>query len=342
MASSRPYRPPFTLTPEILGLCEEIHRRLGALDALPSATPRVQLRRRSRVRTVQATVAIEGGLLDEPQVTALLDGKRVAGTPSAVAEVTNALAAYDAASRWKAGRVRDLLAAHAVLMRGLSPEAGRFRRGGVGVVQGSRVAHVAPPASRVPGLVEELLRFVDRDREVSLLLRAALCHYELEFIHPFADGNGRVGRLWQHRIHLDLHPVFAFVPVESIVRDRQQAYYAALGAADRSGDASPFLVFSLAATRDALNELAAELRPEPATATTRLARARAHFGAATFARGDYAALYPTLSLPTASRDLRAGVERGDLERTGAQATARYRFVQNTRTRERGVRARSGT
>jgi Fic family protein len=274
---------------------------------------------------VQATVAIEGGTLDEAHVTALLDGQRVVGSASAIAEVTNALRAYEAAPRWLPARSRDLLAAHAVLMKGLSDEAGRFRRGGVGIFQGDHVAHVAPPAARVPQLVEDLLDFVARDKEVSLLLRAALCHYEIEFIHPFADGNGRIGRLWQHRIHLDLHPVFAHVPVESTVRDRQRDYYAALGASDRNGDAAPFLAFSLRATCDALEEFAAELRPEPATAATRLARARAHFGSATFARGDYARLFPTMSLPTASRDLRTGVDDGDLQREGRQATTRYRF-----------------
>lgn len=325
MSPKRPYRPPFTLSPEILGLCEDIHRRVGAIDALSGATPRVQLRRRSLVRTVQATVAIEGGTFDEAHVTALLEGRRVAGSRSAIAEVANALRAYEAARRWQPGRAKHLLAAHAVLLKGLTEEAGRFRRGGVGILQGDRVAHVAPPAGRVPELVENLLDFVARDREVSLLLRAALCHYELEFIHPFADGNGRMGRLWQHRIHLELHPAFAHVPVEATVRDRQRGYYAALGASDRSGDAAPFLAFSLRATRDALEEFAAELRPEPATATTRLARARAHFGSATFARGDYARLFPAMSLPTASRDLRKGVDEGDLEREGRQATARYRF-----------------
>ncbi len=325
MPRKHPYRPPFTLSPEIVGLCEDIHRRIGALDALPGATPRVQLRRRSLVRTVQATVAIEGGAFDEAHVTALLEGQRVAGSPSAIAEVANALRAYEAAPQWAPGRRKDLLAAHSMLMKGLSDEAGRFRRGGVGVLQGDRVAHVAPPAGRVPELVEDLLDFVARDHEVSLLLRAALCHYELEFIHPFADGNGRMGRLWQHRIHLDLHPVFAHVPVESTVRDRQRDYYAALGASDRSGDAAPFLAFSLRATRDALGEFAAELRPEPATAATRLARARAHFGSAKFARAEYARLFPAMSLPTASRDLRKGLDEGALEREGDQATARYRF-----------------
>jgi Fic family protein len=156
-------------------------------------------------------------------------------------------------------------------------------------------------------------------------VKAAATHYELEFIHPFSDGNGRVGRLWEHRLLLDVHPVFEHVPVESVVRDRQDAYYTALGEADRAGDSAPFLVFSLTATRDALTELISELRPEPATAATRLARARAQFGKRAFSRGEYARLFPSISTATASRDLKAGVDEGALARTGDKATARYGF-----------------
>jgi Fic family protein len=300
-------------------------RLLGRVEALPSAVPRVQLRRQNRIRTIRATLAIEGAGLDEPAVTALLDGKRVLGTRSQIREVKNAILAYERAPRFDPARVKDLLAAHGILMGDLQPDAGRFRRGGVGVVQGKRIAHVAPPASRVPYLIEQLLDFVGRDREVHPLIRAAATHYELEFIHPFLDGNGRIGRLWQHRILLDLHPIFEHVPGESIVHARQEAYYAALAAADRAGDCGPFLSFALDATRQALVELLAELRPEPSTTRSRLERARQHFAKRQLSRADYARVFPSLSMPTASRDLRAGVDEGILVREGDKATTRYRF-----------------
>jgi cell filamentation protein, protein adenylyltransferase len=300
-------------------------RLLGRVEALPSAEPRVKLRRQNRIRTIGATLAIEGAGLEEPAVTALLDGKRVLGTRSQIREVKNAILAYERVPRLEAARVKDLLAAHGILMGGLRSDAGHFRRGGVGVVHGERIAHVAPPASRVPFLVEQLLDFVARDREVHPLIRAAATHYELEFIHPFSDGNGRIGRLWQHRILLDLHPIFEHVPVESIVRSRQETYYSALGAADRAGDCGPFLTFALDATREALSELLAELRPEPSTTRSRLERARQDFATRGFSRGDYARIFPSLSMPTASRDLRAGVDEGLLVREGDKATARYRF-----------------
>lgn len=319
------YRPPFTVTERILSACTEIGRALGRIEALPDATPRVLLRRRNRIRTVHATLAIEGAGLDEPQVTALLDGKRVLGARSEVLAVKNAIAAYDRAHSLRPASVPDVLAAHARMMEGLLEDAGQFRTKGVGVLQGTRVAHVAPPAARVSALVEQLFDFV-RKTKVHPLIRATVTHYELEFIHPFSDGNGRMGRLWQHRLLLDVHPVFEHVPVESLIRERQRAYYAALAVSDKAGEATPFLEFALDATRAALVELASELRPEPSTPETRLARARRELGKRTFSRADYAALFPTLSLPTASRDLRTGVEAGELSRTGEKATARYRFV----------------
>jgi Fic family protein len=191
-------------------------------------------------------------------------------------------------------------------------------------VQGKRIAHMAPPPSQVPRLVEDPLGFVKPDRDTHPILKATITHYEIEFIHPFSDGNGRVGRLWEHRMLLDVHPVFAHVPVESVVRERQQ------GTTPRSATRTAprtqrLLSFSLMAMRDALAELVGELRPEPATAETRLARARSHFGKREFSRGHYVKLFPSISMATASRDLRAGVDEGALERHGDKATARYAF-----------------
>jgi Fic family protein len=320
-----PYRPPFTLTAATVSSLAEIERMVGRVEGLPNALPQVRLRRRNRIRTVHATLAIEGAGLDEPQITALLEGKRVVGGRAEIREVKNAVAAYERAPRLDPRKVKDLLAAHGTLMDGLIPDAGRLRKGGVGILQGDRVAHVAPPPSQVPRLVEELLGWVGADRETHPILKAAITHYELELIHPFSDGNGRLGRLWEHRLLLDVHPVFEHVPVESVVRARQAAYYAALGMAEKAGEATPFMEFALGAMRDAMSELLAELRPEPATAETRLTRAREHFAAREFSRAEYAKLFPSLSAPTASRDLRAGVERGVLRRSGDKATARYAF-----------------
>lgn len=318
------HRPPFTISPEILGVVAEISQLVGRTESLPNAAPQPKLRRKNRIRTVHATLAIEGSNADEAQVTAILDGKRVLASETELREVQNAIGAYERVRDLDPTKVKDFLAAHATLMDGLVADAGTFRRGNVGVLAGSRVAHVAPQAARVRALIEQTFDFLRHD-PVHPLLKAAIAHYEIEFIHPFSDGNGRMGRLWQHRLLLDVSPVFEHVPFESVVRARQKKYYAALGASDRGGDLGPFLAFALEATRDALGELVSELRPEPATTATRLQRARDHFAVAEFSRADYLRLFPTIATATASRDLRAAVDEGTLKKTGDKATTRYRF-----------------
>jgi len=209
-----PSRPPFDLSGEVLALCASIERLLGRCEGLGAATPSPELRRENRVRTVHATSAIEGNTLSLEQVTDILDGKRVRGPAREILEIKNAIAAYDLAQALDAAVERDLLRAHGALMAGLIPDAGRYRRGNVGVLAGSRVAHVAPKAARVPALMTDLLAFIASDRTASLLVRACVVHYEIEFIHPFSDGNGRLGRLWQHVMLRAHSPVFDHLPAE--------------------------------------------------------------------------------------------------------------------------------
>lgn len=319
------YRPPFEITPAVLTTCGEILRLVGRYEGLASPRPEPRLRRENRVRTIQGSLAIEGNTLSTAQITAILDGKRVLGPRRDIIEVRNAVAVYADAGAFDPALRRDVLRAHRGLMRDVIPNAGKFRTGGVGIVQGSRVAHVAPPAARVPELVDQVLDFVGRDREVHGLIKSAVAHYELEFIHPFSDGNGRMGRLWQHVILLRVHPVFEFVPVESVIRVRQEAYYATLQACDRAGSSTAFVEFSLRAILDALEELTAALTVPSRTGRDRLAIARDHFGTREFSRTEYRALLKTISTATASRDLRDGVADKVLRRRGDKATARYRF-----------------
>lgn len=318
-------RLPLRITGALLELTAEIARSLGRLEGLGGTPPRPKLRKTMRVRSVRGSLAIEGNSLSEEQVTHLLDGTRIVGPKREILEVRNALRAYDAAAPLSWKRERDLLAAHALFMKGLAPDAGRYRAGNVGVVHGhGRVAHVAPPAARVPLLMRDLFAFARSD-EIPLLVRAAVVHYEIEFIHPFSDGNGRLGRFWQHAMLRDVHAMFDHVPTESLILERQAEYYRVLGACDRAGDSTAFVEFILRAARDALAELAAAYRPMPESATDRLERARAAFGDQTFTRADYLGLLPKLSTATASRDLRHGVVARILARTGTKALARYGF-----------------
>jgi len=316
--------PPITLTPAILDLNAAIHRELGKLEGIGGAAPQPLLRRSNRIRTIHGTLAIEGNTLSLDQVTDVLDGVHVAGPARDIREVLNANRAYEDLTRRKPTASPSLRRAHGVLMDGLVEDAGRWRAGDVGVLRGSRVAHVAPPAHRVPDLMQDLFGFLRRRTELPWLIRAAVFHYELEFIHPFSDGNGRMGRLWQQVVCVAHEPVFEHLPVESLVRENQGDYYAALAECDRAGESTRFVEFVLDLVARSLRELVAAIRPGPSTATTRVERALVRLGDRAFSRKEYLALFPTISPATASRDLRTAVERGTLTRTGDKATTRYR------------------
>jgi Fic family protein len=212
------------------------------------------LRRVNRIRSIHASLAIENNSLTLEQVSAVIEGKRVLAPPRDILEVKNAFAAYEAMNSWKPWLVKDLLAAHLVLMRGLEETAGRFRSGGVGVIEASRVVHVAPPADRVPGLMQNLLAWL-RTGKTHPLIAGCVFHYELEFIHPFADGNGRIGRLWQTLVLSRWNPLFAYLPVEDVIRARQTEYYRVLGFCDREGNSTAFIEFLLDALLATLREV---------------------------------------------------------------------------------------
>jgi Fic family protein len=250
---TKKYTPPYHITPVILHLAEQIGEALGKLHVPDDSANVPLLRRGNRIKTIQASLEIEGNTLNLEQVTDVIDGKRVLGMPREVQEVRNAFAAYEKLSDWSPYSRSDLLAAHSLLMAGLVDEIGYFRSGGVGIYQGKKVVHVAPPASRVPALVDDLLAWLKNTDEHPL---AASCifHYEFEFIHPFQDGNGRLGRLWQTLILCQWRPIFALLPVESIIRDRQHEYYKALGTADRTADATSFIEFMMAAILQTIEE----------------------------------------------------------------------------------------
>ncbi len=214
----------------------------------------------NRVRTIHGSLAIEGNTLSEAQITAILEGKRVIAPPREVQEVRNALAAYDRFDRWRPESEQDLLEAHRMLMAGLIDEAGGYRRGGVGVMAGKQVIHMAPPAERVPQLMGDLFDWLAAT-DLHPLIASSVFHYEFEFIHPFADGNGRMGRLWQSLILARWNPLFADIPVESLVFEHQAEYYDALQESTRQPDSAPFIAFMLRMILDAVTAAAPQVTP---------------------------------------------------------------------------------
>lgn len=248
------YSPPFRMTDEITGLVIEIGELVGVVSVDAGLSPDPRLRRESRIRTIYSSLAIEQNTLSLDQVTDVIDGKRVLGPPKDIREVKNAYEAYERMELFDPCSMDDLLAAHRLMMQDLVSEAGRFRAGNVGVFREGQLIHAGTPAAYVPEVMAQLFAWL-RESGLHPLIKSCVFHYEFEFIHPFADGNGRTGRFWQSLILQRWKPIFAWLPVETLIRERQEEYYAALNAANSQGESTAFVTFMLSVIRDALEEL---------------------------------------------------------------------------------------
>lgn len=247
------YEPPFIMTDEIAALLVEVSDLAGRISVTAGAATPV-LRRQNRIRTIYSSLAIEQNTLSIDQVTAVLNGKRVLAPPQDIREVQNAYEAYEHLSGMDPFSIEDMLKAHAFMMAGLTQEAGRFRSGNVGVFQGDHLIHTGTPATYVPEVMAQLFDWM-RSSKQPLLLKSCIFHYEFEFIHPFSDGNGRTGRLWHSLFLQHWKPFFAWLPIETLIHERQDDYYAALNVANSSGQSAAFVNFMLITIRDALKEL---------------------------------------------------------------------------------------
>ena len=248
------YKPPFHMTDKMTSLIAEISEQVGRITVLQEGTISPHLRRENRIRTIHSSLAIEHNSLSLEQVTAILDGKRVLGNPNEIKEVQNAYEAYELMLRLNPASVDDLLKAHKLMMNGLVSENGRFRSGGVGVFDGEVLIHMAPPAEFVPEHIQNLFAWYQKS-ELHPLIKSAIFHYEFEFIHPFADGNGRMGRMWHSLLLGKWKEMFFWLPIEELIQSRQKEYYDALGAADKQADSAGFVELILEIIRDSLTEI---------------------------------------------------------------------------------------
>lgn len=254
MAGDDMQKYPFGITTEILNLVAEICELTGQLSIQSKLNNSPQLRRTNRIKTIYSSLAIEQNSLTLDQVTAVISGKRVLAPPKDIAEVQNAYEIYDRLDTLNPYSVDDLLLAHEVMTRGLVDESGEFRSGSVGVVDNQgNLLHVGTLPAYVPGLVTELLYWTENDPQ-HILIKSCVFHYEFELIHPFADGNGRIGRLWHTLLLSKWNPIFAWLPVESMIHDRQEEYYRAFNAANNAADSTVFITFMLEAIRDTMLE----------------------------------------------------------------------------------------
>lgn len=248
------YAPPFSLNNQILSRVANISEQLGRLTATQDRAQSLLLRKVNRVRTIQGSLAIEGNQLTEDQITAILEGKRVIAPAREVQEASNALTVYEQLDRFAYQKESSLLQAHKTLMLGLIDSAGQYRNTGVGVIKNQQVIHMAPPADRVPKLMGELFTWLANSDDHPLI-KSCVFHYEFEFIHPFADGNGRMGRLWQTLILKQYHEVFTYLPVESLIAAHQTEYYQAIADSTNAADSAPFIAFMLSMIEQALQQL---------------------------------------------------------------------------------------
>ena len=315
---------PYQLNTQIANALAAVAEAVGKLSAVALQKPSPMLRRKNRIRTIQASLAIEGNSLTFEQVTALLDKKRVIGPQQDILEVQNAIETYQQIGKLNPFSLTSFLDAHRRLMQGLVVAAGQLRKGPVGVVRPGNIFHEAPDWQNVGPMMRELLAYLKKGDD-HLVVKSCRFHYQLEYIHPFMDGNGRMGRLWQTRILMQYHPVFEFLPVEDLIRKNQRLYYRHLAKADDAGDCTGFIAFILEQIDAALGQLLADTRSVTLTASDRLEFARSIFKNTAFSRKDYQTHLKNISNATASRDLQRGVEIGMLQKTGDKRTTTYFF-----------------
>lgn len=247
-------QPPFEINERIMADVIEIAELVGRVSVTDKISMNPTLRRTNRIQTIYSSLAIEQNTLDIEQVTAVLSGKRVIASPKDIAEVQNAYEIYDNMDKLNPYSIDDLLKAHSVMERGLLNEAGEFRSRPVGVADSEgNILHFGTLPQYVPKLIQELLEWTEKS-EIHLLIKSCVFHYEFELIHPFADGNGRMGRLWHTLLLSKWNPIFAWLPIESIIHDNQSEYYNAINISNNNGNSTVFIEFMLSVIKQALQE----------------------------------------------------------------------------------------
>lgn len=247
-------KPPFSITEKTINLIAEIAEQIGKLEGIGEYSRNLHLRKANRFRTIQSSTAIEGNTLTLEQITAVLNGKKVIGNPREIQEVKNAYDAYEKILTFNPYKISDFLKAHNLMTSDLVTESGKFRKGNVGVVAANKVVHVGARPEFVSQLMKDLFAWAKKS-DAHPLIKSSVIHFEIEVIHPFADGNGRMGRLWQTLVLASWHEIFAWIPIETIIHKKQQAYYDVLGRAGAVAESTEFVEFMLENIAEAINEL---------------------------------------------------------------------------------------
>ncbi len=313
-------KPPYDITPKILRLITDISEKIGEVNANYLSKQSPQLRKQNRIKTIHSSLQIEGNTLTEEQITALIENKRVVGPRKDVLEVMNAIKVYNELNTYKFFSEKSFLKAHHQLMNGLLNNAGKYRNQSVGIVKGSLVEHVAPPFENVPFLMRDLFEYLKNEDELTLI-KSCVFHYEMEFIHPFIDGNGRMGRLWQTVILMKEYQVFECLPFETLISETQDDYYKSLSMSDKCGKSTPFIEYMLKVMKKSLVQLL-NYNNRILKDIDRL-EYFLNRGVKKFSRKDYMNVFKDISSATASRDLKKGIELNLFKSSGKLNKTEY-------------------
>ena len=315
-------KPPYNITPKILKLITSISEKIGEVNANYLNKPSPKLRKQNKIKTIHSSLRIEGNTLTEEQITALLDNKRIIGPKKDINEVLNAIGLYDNLEKINPYSEKHFLKAHKDLMIGLLENPEEYRTKDVGIVKGSKIEHLAPSSERVPYLMKDLFEYL-KDKEELTLIKSCVFHYEMEFIHPFLDGNGRMGRLWQTIILMEEYPVFEFLPFETLISQTQRDYYQALAVSDKTGKSTAFIEYMLSVIDKSINDIL-DFNSRILTESERLLYF-ASLNNEIFTRKDYMNVFKDISSATASRDLKRGVEINVFEKIGEKNKTKYKL-----------------
>ncbi len=318
-------KPPFNITEKILNQSVNIAEMLGSINALHLDKPDISLRKQNKIKIIHSSLSIEGNTLSIEQITDIVNSLPVLGPKKDIIEVKNAIVVYENIKQYEFKSMISLKKAHKIMMKDLVSDAGLFRTNNVGIFNLESVSHMAPPFRQVPKLMNDLFHFMKSKDGLSLLIKACVFHYELEFIHPFTDSNGRMGRLWQQVILMNYHPVFEFLSIESLIKKNQQQYYQVLSQCDSAGESTSFVEFSLKLIQKGLSDYQNTIKYVSNTKGERIKIASSHFKRQWFSRQDYMKLHKTISSSTASRDLNFAVSEKYLNKKGEKRMSRYKF-----------------
>ena len=316
-------KPPYQITGKILSLVASISEKIGEVNSAHLSKPPPKLRRQNRIKTIHSSLEIEGNTLTIEQITAILENKRVIGPKKDILEVKNAIAVYDYLDKLDPYSFKSFCKAHSILMDGLIESAGRLRNKSVGIVKGSEIAHIAPQREMLQPLMNDLFDYLKNGEDL-ILIKSCVFHYELEFIHPFIDGSGRMGRLWQTLILKNKYPVFEFLPIETVIKEKQEKYYEALGKSDNTGESTLFTEFMLEVIKESLEDLLS-VQNVSLTNRDRINSFKSEIKDGYFTRKEYLRNFKDISSATASRDLKFAVDNDLIEKAGHKNTTKYKY-----------------